>query len=141
MSTTTPALGSIVPLLAVYDMRRTVAFYRDVLGFEVEAEWEQDGHLYWAAMKCGDTRLMFNAEYEDHERKPEHDRPHGKDVIFYFSPEDVVALRESLAQKGCEVGNLRVTHYKHKQFDVKDPDGYTLCFTQPTDEPPNDDHA
>ena len=66
MSTTTtaPAVGSMVPLLSVYDMHRTVAFYRDVLGFEVEAEWEEDDHLYWAAMKCDDTSLMFNAEYE-----------------------------------------------------------------------------
>lgn len=133
----TQAIGPMVPLLNVYDMRRTVAFYRDVLGFELEQQWEPDGHLYWASMKRGGTKLMFNAEYEDHERKPEHDRPH-QDVIFYFYPQDVVGLRESLIAHGCKVSALQVVHYNHKQFEVKDPDGYRLCFSQPTTELPPD---
>lgn len=130
--------GPMVPLLMVYDMRRTVAFYRDVLGFEVEQQWEPDGHLYWASLKSGRAKLMVNAEYEDEHRRPEHDRPHGSDVIFYFYPANVVALRERVVVKGVAASELRVTHYGHKQFDLKDPDGYRLCFSQETDESPTD---
>lgn len=124
----------------VYDMRRAVAFYRDILGFEVEHQWEPDGHLYWAQLKCGDTRLMLNAEYEDDQRRPEHDRPHEKDVTFCFYPADVVTLREAVIRRGGNAGGLQVTYYRHKQFHVTDPDGYTLCFSQETTDTPTDSH-
>lgn len=127
----TPAIGPLIPLLMVYDMRRAVAWYRDVLGFEVEHQWEPDGHLYWAQLKQGETRLMLNAEYEDERRQPEHDRPHGKDVTFYIYPPDVVALHEAVVKRGGPAGPLETTPYGHVQFQLKDPDGYQLCFSQP----------
>jgi len=134
----TKGIGHMIPLLFVYDMRRTVAFYCEILGFEIEQQWEPDGHLYWACLRCGRAKLMFNAEYEDQDRRPEHDRPHGSDVGFYFYPDDVVGLRESLIRKGCQVSDLRVVQYQHKQFKVRDPDGYTLCFSEETTEAPTD---
>jgi uncharacterized glyoxalase superfamily protein PhnB len=125
-----PLVGPMTPLLMVYDMRRAVAFYRDVLGFEVEAQWEPAGHLYWAQLKNGGARLMLNAEYEDDKRRPEHDRPHGKDVTFYFYPKDAAALRETILRRGGRAGKMQETDYRHRQFHLKDPDGYTLCFSQ-----------
>lgn len=134
-----PAVGSMVPLLMVYDMQRAVAFYRDVLGFAVEAQWAPDGHLYWAQLKNGDTRLMLNAEYEDDERRPEHDhRAHGKELTFCFYPTDVVALRAAILRRGGAPSEFVVTHYRHKQFTVHDPDGYKLVFSQETTEAPTD---
>jgi len=136
-----PAVGPMVPLLMVYDMHRAVAFYRDVLGFEVEAQWAPDGHLYWAQLKHGAARLMLNAEHEDGERCPEHDhRNHGNGVTFTFYPPDVVALREAVVQRGGKASKLLVTHYRHKQFNLRDPDGYHLCFSQETTDAPTDDH-
>jgi catechol 2,3-dioxygenase-like lactoylglutathione lyase family enzyme len=46
-------------------MRRSVAWYRDMLGFEVVQSHEPDGHLYWAMLRLGDATLMLNAQYED----------------------------------------------------------------------------
>ena len=69
---------NVTPLLMVYDMRRSVAFYRDVLGFEVVQTWEPDGHLYWAQLKLGGAVMMLNAEYEDDQRPPHH--PAGQPV-------------------------------------------------------------
>jgi catechol 2,3-dioxygenase-like lactoylglutathione lyase family enzyme len=39
------------PLFQVFDMRRSVAWYRDMLGFEVVQSHEPDGHLYWAMLR------------------------------------------------------------------------------------------
>lgn len=129
----------MVPLLSVYDMPRAVAFYCDMLGFEIENQWSPGGHLYWAELKSGDTWLMLNAEHEDGERRPEHDhRAHGRDLTFYFYPPDVVALRESVLRRGGAPSEFVVTHYRHKQFTLRDPDGYTLCFSQETTEAPTD---
>lgn len=126
-----PVVGSMIPLLMVYDMRRSVAFYRDILGFKVEESWEPDGHYYWALLCSGDTRLMLNAEFEDEERRPEYDRPHGQDVTFYFYPKDVTTMRDSLVAQGQKPGELQDTPYHHRQFVLLDPDGYKLLFTQP----------
>lgn len=128
----------MIPLLYVYDMRRAVAFYRDIFGFEIVAQWEPDGHLNWASLKCGSVRLMLNAEHEDEHRRPEHDRPHGKDIVFYFYPPDVIEARESIVRRGGKAGVLHVTDYGHKQCEVRDPDGYTLCFSQQATEPSAD---
>src|SRR6478672_3167857 len=60
----------VTPLLQVFDMRASVAFYCDVLGFELAQTHEPDGHLYWAMLKLDDAVLMLNAKYEDEHRPP-----------------------------------------------------------------------
>lgn len=74
---------------------------------------------------------MLNADFEDEERPPEPNRPHGKDVTFGFYPADVAALRESLVAQGQKPGALQGTQYQHRQFELRDPDGDKLMFTQP----------
>jgi hypothetical protein len=54
---------NVTPLLQVYDMRNSVEWHCDVLGFEVLQKHEPEGHLYWAMLKLGDAVLMLNAKY------------------------------------------------------------------------------
>jgi len=138
MDNSRPALGSLIPLLWVYDVGRSVAYYRDVLGFELERKFEGDGQLYWAQLKCGEVRIMLNAEFEAQDRRPEHDRRRSEDVSFYFYPADIAALRGAVASRGGKPTDFHVTFYRHKQFSVRDPDGYTLCFSQETNEAPDE---
>ena len=57
-------------------------------------------------------------------------------MSFYFYPDNVVALHESLKSRGYTVSDLRVTFYQMKEFEMEDPDGYQLWFGQETDESP-----
>ena len=55
-------------------------------------------------------------------------------LAFYV--DDVEGLYESLLAKGLEPSAMRVTFYGMKEFDLRDPTGYTLLIGQPTDESP-----
>ena len=63
-------IHGVTTLLQVFDMDRSVAFYRDVLGFAVVSTYEPEDHFYWAMLKLGDITLMLNAAYEDDVRPP-----------------------------------------------------------------------
>jgi uncharacterized glyoxalase superfamily protein PhnB len=124
----------VTALLMVYDMRRSVAFYRDVLGFEVLQNHEPDGHLYWVMLRLGGARLMLNAEFEDDKRPPAlmPRRPGDCGVILYFSCDDVQQAYEHLRSKGCDAKQPKTTYYGMTQLHVTDPDGFQLCFQQPS---------
>jgi uncharacterized glyoxalase superfamily protein PhnB len=121
------------PLFQVFDMRRSVAWYRDMLGFEVVQSHEPDGHLYWAMLRLGDATLMLNAQYEDEDRPAQEppSLPGHHDVTLYFDCPDVDAAHKHLEAKDVKSSGPKVTYYKMKQLTVTDPDGYQLCFQQP----------
>ena len=127
-------ITGVTPLLQVYDMRRSVAFYREMLGFEVVQSYEPEGHLYWAMLRLGGAVVMLNAKYEDDERPSAAEAASNQDVELYFDCDDVDAAYMLLRRRGCEVAEPVITHYGMKQMRVRDPDGFGLCFQQPAGE-------
>jgi glyoxylase I family protein len=127
------SLDPPVPLLQVFDMQTSLKFYCDVIGFEVVDKTEHD---WWAMIRLGDARLMLNTAYEDDKRptKAEAKRMRGhNDVSLYFEFHDLDSLHAHLRDKGCQVKPPAKTGYGLMQMNVKDPDGYELCFTAPLD--------
>jgi glyoxylase I family protein len=125
--------GKVTPLIQVYDMRRSVAWYCDVVGFEIVQKHEPDGHLHWATLRFGDAVLMLNSKYEDDEQleaRSTHVEGHG-DLTLYFDCPNVDEAYEQLLNKGCDVAAPVTRYYGMKQVTVADPDGYELCFQQP----------
>jgi uncharacterized glyoxalase superfamily protein PhnB len=123
-----------VPMLATGDMDATVTFYQDALGFDMGDKFEASGTLWWCEMKCGPAKVMLT----QHETKV--DGPGAYDtfgqtaIAFYIN--DVEDLHASLVDRGYEPSELRVTFYGMKEFDLRDPTGYTLLIGQPTSESP-----
>lgn len=125
----------VAPLLQVYDMPRSVQFYRDVLGFEVVATSPNLGgtdRFHWALLRLGDAEIMLNTAYEFDEKRPaEPDRgrtaAHG-DTGLFFACRDVQAAYEEFSAKGLVLQKPHVTGYGTKQLSLSDPDGYGLCF-------------
>ena len=126
----TITVGSMTPLFQVYDMRKSVAFYSKILGFEITATYEPDGHLYWAKLTHGDVTLMRNAAWEDDERPDKLDKvrilAHG-DTELYFQCDDVDSLYENLKSAGANVGPPQEQHGRRETV-LYDPDGYKLSF-------------
>src|SRR5438552_10049982 len=107
--------SSITPLLQVFDMRKSVAWYCDVLGFELTQKHEPDGHLYWAMLKLGGAVLMLNSKYEDDQRPAAPVRaPEHADVTLYFSCPDVDDAYEQVRAKLPNVKVPNVTYYGMK---------------------------
>ena len=54
-------LKSLTPNLVVANVERTVAFYRDTLGFEVVRTVPEESPYVFALMKNGDVQVFLNA--------------------------------------------------------------------------------
>jgi uncharacterized glyoxalase superfamily protein PhnB len=123
---------AVSTLLQVYDMQKSVAWYRDVLGFKVLQAYEPHGHLYWALLKLGGAQLMLNAKYEDEERPAQPPPTVGHDdVTLYVDCTDVDEAYAVLRTSDLQLEPPQMTHYGMKQLTVVDPDGFQVCFQQP----------
>lgn len=128
------AVKNMTPLLQVYDVKASVAFYCDMLGFELARSYEPDGHFYWASLELGGAKLMLNARYEDDKRpaEPEGDRinAHG-DTELYFECDNVVEIYTSLKKKGVDLRPPAESNYGAMEIKLRDPDGFGISFFQP----------
>jgi len=126
----------MTPLLQVFDMPTSIAFYRDVLGFEVVSTSTPRGeHFDWALLRLNGAELMLNTAYEQDSRPPEPDpariAAHDDAAIFFACP-DVDAAYAHLRSHGVKVKEPKVAPYGMKQMYLHDLDGYSLCFQWPT---------
>jgi uncharacterized glyoxalase superfamily protein PhnB len=122
-----PTVRELVPLLFVQDIERSVAFYRNGLGFEVCARWAPDGKLAWCRIQRDASAVMLQQASE--EDGPAEGR--GRGTGFFFICDDVDALYSELSARGVQVGPPQVAFYGMKQIFMADPDGYELCFETP----------
>ena len=136
-----PVKGA-VPMFVVYDVPTSVAFYRDILGFEIirtsEPFTDARDNFGWALMRLDGVELMLNNAYENNIRPstPDPARTSGHaDTFLYFNCPDVDAAYCYLRAKGIAVEEPKVTYYGMKQLHVNDPDGYNLCFQWPSETP------
>ena len=136
-----PVKGA-VPMFVVYDVPTSVAFYRDILGFEIiqtsEPFTDARDNFGWVLMRLDGVELMLNNAYENNIRPPTPDpaRTSGHaDTFLYFNCPDVDAAYLYLRAKGIAVEEPKVAYYGMKQLHVTDPDGYNLCFQWPSETP------
>ena len=129
MSLTTKGMA---PLLQVFDMPASVAFYCDVLGFEVvNSDGKPPADRDWVMLQRDGTQLMLNTAYEKEHRpaKPDPARVAAHDdVCLYFACPDVDAAYDDLRFKMAELKPPKVAWYGMKQLYFSDPDGYQICF-------------
>jgi catechol 2,3-dioxygenase-like lactoylglutathione lyase family enzyme len=122
------------PLIQVFDMPTSVAFYRDVLGFTVVRQSGPGDDFDWGLLKLDGAELMLNTAYEKGDRPPAPDRARiaaHEDTAFYLGCKDVDAAYEYLRLRGVDVQEPTVAPYGMKQLYLKDPDGYVICFQWP----------
>jgi catechol 2,3-dioxygenase-like lactoylglutathione lyase family enzyme len=131
-------------LLQVFDMPTSIAFYRDILGFEpvqgAPAVDQVSGDKFeWVWLRRDSADLMLNTAYDpDAVRPPVPDTvrvaAHDDTALFIGCP-DVDGAYEHLRAKGIAVDAPKVAPYGLKQLYIKDPDGFTLCFQWPVEAP------
>jgi uncharacterized glyoxalase superfamily protein PhnB len=136
-------LRGICPLLQVFDMPESLAFYRDLLGFEVIATAPTAAKVTndafgWVWLRHGQTQLMLNTAYDPDDSRPAIRDPARiaahDDTILYIGAPDVDAVYRHLLDHGVRLEAPRITYYRMKQIMLKDPDGFSLCFQWTTDD-------
>jgi catechol 2,3-dioxygenase-like lactoylglutathione lyase family enzyme len=125
-------ITTLIPMLSVSDLKRTMAFYCDRLGFAIVNTFGGPEPV-WCMLGRDGIKLMFNQPPA--EEMMELPRRAKDFQIYYFYPDDVVSLHQAWKGAGLPVSDLRVAIYGMKEFELRDPDGYWLWFGQSTDEP------
>ena len=54
--------SALTASITVADIRKSMAWYRDVVGFEVQQEHERDGVLRAVSLQAGEVRILLNQE-------------------------------------------------------------------------------
>jgi catechol 2,3-dioxygenase-like lactoylglutathione lyase family enzyme len=135
-------MAYILADLFVRDVQKSLAYYRDVLGFEVKGEWTPEGQpTSWGWVALGECQVMFNSlpsAYEGayakdvgFQKQLELNR-WGVGVTLYFrdAVPDVDAYFQRVRQAGAVVlGAPETRPYGWYQFLIEDLDGYRLAFS------------
>lgn len=115
--------------LSCADVRRSIEFYRDVLGIELIREFSPPGLAFF---RLGDTRLMLEQGSGTIE----------SGAVLYFEVNDVNAVQTALEERGVRFNSS--PHLIHRDDDgsfgpakgeewmtfFKDPDGNLLALAE-----------
>lgn len=129
-TSTQPLLGSITPFFIVSDLKQTVAFYCDRLGFEI-AYIGPDGDPFFAMVEREGVRLMLKHIAEDVTPMPNSSRHEWASWDAYVWSPDPDRLAQDFASRGLEAVTVEVNHDGLRGFTVTDPNGYVLYFGRP----------
>ena len=128
MATTEPLdAESLSASLTVRDVRASVAWYRDALGFEVDREMVRDGVLRGVAIRAGSVRLLLN---QDDGAKGT-DRVKGAGFSLMLTTRqrvDDIANRIK-ANGGSLVSEPADMPWGARVFRVRDPDGFAFAVS------------
>ena len=123
----TARLTGIAPQFLVDDLDSAIAYYREKLGFVLDFSYEsfyagvsRDG--FTIHLKCASRSLSERARRKQEEH-----------LDAYISVTGVAALHDELRSRGAHIIKpLDSRPWSCIDFYVEDPDGYILCFSEPT---------
>ena len=120
------SLQTIWPLIWVTDMERSLAFYRNGLGFQMVASWEGPYGIAWCRLTRGPVSLML--QVAEGEVPPPVE---GQTAELFILCHDAHTLHKELRARGVPATEPERMVYDMLQFRVTDPDGYPIWFENP----------
>lgn len=115
-------LEALTPMLRTWDLRGSVDFYCQVLGFECRAFEESWG---WASLRCGGVSVMFSGP----NRHEGDSRPCFSGSLYFYT-DDVDGLWQGLKDKARVSYPIEDFDYGMREFGIYDNNGYLLQFGQ-----------
>jgi len=128
----------LTPLIQVFDMPTSLAFYRDKLGFEVVSaspvvDTPEGKFSNWMWLRSGSVDLMLNTAYDSGERPGAPDAfrmaSHG-DTGMYIGCPDLDETYATFTRAGLKIDPPTMSSYGLRQFSLRDPDNFQLVFQQ-----------
>ena len=110
--------------LTVKDVRASLAWYRDVLGFGVKEEHERGGMLRAVSMSAGGAHILLS---QDDGAKGT-DREKGGGISLMLTTENVDALAVQAKAHGATLDSEPADGFGRRAFRLRDPDGFRFTI-------------
>ena len=124
------SVGPISPFLIVADVPRAIAFYRDLLGFEVRLAAPEEG-TFFAIVGRDAAQIFLKAEAGIASLPNRERHPHLRwDAFVHTQDPDGVAA-DFAARNAPFASQVQDTHDGLRGFEIDDADGYRLFFGRP----------
>lgn len=118
--------------LTVADLSRSVAWYRDVLGFAVGREFRRDDRFIAARMVAGAMELLLT---QDNGARGS-DRVKGEGFSMQVTTgQNIDALAARITARGGTLDDPPADAFGARVFRLRDPDGFRLVFSSPRPQP------
>jgi uncharacterized glyoxalase superfamily protein PhnB len=125
-------LKKLTPNLMVEDVRKTLDFYRDILGFEIVLTLPEVAPFDFAIVQRDGVELMFQSRESLSENVPAlAGRAIGASQTLYIDVTGITDLYQQLREKVEIVVNLHTTFYGTREMYFRDNNGYILSFSEP----------
>jgi len=121
-------LRDVSPSFTAADLQRSIAFYRDVLGFVVGDEWRDNGQLQGCEIRAGSVLFMLNQDDFAKGR----DRQKGVGTRLHLSTaQDIDRLAAEIKARGGTLDQEPTDMpWGQRMFMITDPDGFKLSIAQ-----------
>ncbi len=110
----------LTPMLGTLNLRRTIKFYKENLGFECMGMYPDEENPCWASLWNGDVEIAFSSQ----------DKKISMTGTIYLYVENVEEVWTQLKDKVEIVYPLSEFDYGMREFGIKDCNGYILNIGQ-----------
>ena len=119
-------LSNASPSFTVNDLEKSLAWYRDVLGFGVEETWKDDGKVVGVSLRAGDVSLMIGQD----DWKKGRDRKKGEGFRMYCKTKGSVDdLAKRIETKGGRLDQGPTDEpWGVRDISLTDPDGFKITI-------------
>ncbi len=119
-------LSEVSPSFTVNDLEKSLAWYRDVLGFVIEERYERDGRLAGVGLRAGGVFLMLGQD----DWKKGRDRKKGEAFrIYCMTRQDVDAIADRIRKAGGVLDQEpKDQPWGMRDFSLVDPDGFKITI-------------
>jgi uncharacterized glyoxalase superfamily protein PhnB len=120
------AMSEASPGFTANDLQKSLAWYRDVVGFAVEERWERDGKLAGVSLRAGDVTFMLGQD----DWMKGRDRKKGEGFRIYLrTTQDVDAVARGIVARGGALDQPpRDQPWGMRDFSLTDPDGFKITI-------------
>jgi uncharacterized glyoxalase superfamily protein PhnB len=117
---------SLAPGLTVDDIAKSLAWYCDLLGFEVKQRWEHNGVLLGAELAAGDVTVYLGQD----DWKKGRDRIKGQGLrVYWYTNQNIDQLAAGIKSRGGTLASEPKDEWGARSFNLVDPTGYNITVS------------